>query len=127
MGQSGGPVRQDFSSGGSFRQSRNQGSYGRGSLENNPTPSPGFSQMFQQSPRKPPVSTLQYSQQSRPLPPPETPTQRPSAPAAQLPNKSWKFTNSFDQEKPNSVGKRSSVQSQSAQPAKTQVEKHRNV
>ncbi|XP_017267962.1 spermatogenesis-associated protein 22 [Kryptolebias marmoratus] len=117
MGQSRDLVRQDSSAGGSFKQNKNQGSFGRENSENKPTPPPGFSQMVQQPPHKPAVSTLQYSQQSRPLPPPETPAQRPSAL-----NKPWKFTNSFEQERPNIGAKRSLNQSQTARPAKTQQE-----
>lgn len=122
IGQSGNPVRQDFTSGGGFRQSRSQGTYGRENLENKPAPSPGFSQVPQQPPCRPPLSTLQYSQQCRPLPSPETPPWKTSAHAVHLPNKSWKFTNSFEQEKPNVVEKRGSNRSQTARPVKTQVE-----
>uniref|UniRef100_A0A3Q1F691 Spermatogenesis associated 22 n=1 Tax=Acanthochromis polyacanthus TaxID=80966 RepID=A0A3Q1F691_9TELE len=87
------------------------------SAQSKPTPRTGFSQMGRQpSP---------YSQQSRPPlppPPPVPPPRRPSAHAVQPQKNSWKFTNSFEPQRPSFEGKRNSNQPQTARPTETQVE-----
>uniref|UniRef100_A0A1A7YEZ9 Spermatogenesis associated 22 n=1 Tax=Iconisemion striatum TaxID=60296 RepID=A0A1A7YEZ9_9TELE len=112
MGQSSGPVRQDSSSGGSFSHRKYQSPYSEENSQSKPAPRTGFSQMGQQTPHRPPISTLQHSQQ--PAPP-----RMLSAPALPPPKKSWKFTNSFELDKSSFGGKRSSNQPQTAQPTKT--------
>ncbi|XP_072230520.1 uncharacterized protein [Leuresthes tenuis] len=117
MGQSGHSVRQlIFNSRVDSRQIEHRGPCDSGKEQSKP----GFSQIAQQPSRKPPISTHQYSQQSRPLPSPEAQARRPSAPAAQPPNNSWKFTNSFELQRSPFVGKKSSTQPQTAKPAKAQ-------
>ncbi|XP_075343517.1 uncharacterized protein spata22 [Odontesthes bonariensis] len=121
MGQSGHSVRHlDFSSRVDSRQIEYRGPCGSEREQSKPTPHSGFSQIAQQPSRKPPISTHQYSQQSRPLPSPEAQPKMPSAPAAQPPNKAWKFTNSFELQRSPFVGKKSSTQPQTAKPAKAQ-------
>ncbi|XP_022060642.2 spermatogenesis-associated protein 22 [Acanthochromis polyacanthus] len=64
-----------------------------------------------------------YSQQSRPPlppPPPVPPPRRPSAHAVQPQKNSWKFTNSFEPQRPSFEGKRNSNQPQTARPTETQ-------
>ncbi|KAM6907146.1 spermatogenesis-associated protein 22 [Xenentodon cancila] len=123
MGHTGNPVRQQvFSTNAKSKQSQYQGLHGGESAKSVPTPHTGFSQMAQQSSRKSPISVNQYSQQSRPVPPIETPPKRPSANASKPPNNSWKFTNSFEVENSSIVVKKSLNQSQTAQPTKTQRE-----
>ncbi|XP_061595217.1 spermatogenesis-associated protein 22-like [Cololabis saira] len=124
VGQSGNPVRQQlqFSSKANSKQSQYQGVHGGESPKSVPAPHTGFSQMSQQSSRKPPIPVNQYSQQSRPVPPTQTTPERSSAYTFKSPNNSWKFTNSFEGENSSFVKKKSSNQSQTAQPPKTQRE-----
>ncbi|MEQ2224287.1 hypothetical protein ILYODFUR_005927 [Ilyodon furcidens] len=121
MGLHGNPAGHwDSSSIVSSRQGKVQHLYGNENSQSKPAHHKGASQMAQQSSYKQTFSTYQYSQQSRPLLPPEAQPNRPSAHAAQQPNKSWKFTNSFEQEKSNFTVKKSSAQPQTAQPTRNQ-------
>lgn len=126
IGQSGNSVRQQGSSS-SFnaRLSQHQGPYGGERAKSRPTPNSGFSQIAQQSSHKPPISTNQYSQQSKPLPPTETTPKRPSVHTSKPPNNSWKFTNSFELPNSSFVEKRSSNPSQSIRPTVSQVEMYK--
>uniref|UniRef100_UPI003AB073B1 spermatogenesis-associated protein 22 n=1 Tax=Centroberyx gerrardi TaxID=166262 RepID=UPI003AB073B1 len=94
MGQPNNPVRQqDSRTNVNSRQSTYQAPYNSGSTQSKPAPHSGFSQMGQQSTyRQANPPKHQYSQQARPPPPPLPPPSRPSAPAAQPQNTSWKFT-----------------------------------
>ncbi|XP_015240734.1 PREDICTED: spermatogenesis-associated protein 22 [Cyprinodon variegatus] len=115
------PSQWDSSFGDNSRQSKNQHPSGNENQGSRPTRHAGPPQMTHQSSRKPTFSAHQFSQQSRPLPPQEPPV-RPSAHAAQQPHKSWKFTNSFEEQKSNQVVKNSSNQTLRAQPTKNQQE-----
>ncbi|KAM4726540.1 uncharacterized protein spata22 [Anableps anableps] len=123
MGQSSYPGRQwAFSSGVSARHNTMQHPYGNENSQRKPTQQAGFSQMAQQSSHKQTLSAHQQSPQSRPLPLPEASPSRPSGHAAQQPNKSWKFTNSFEDQKSNFIEKKSSNQPLTAQTTKNQKE-----
>lgn len=122
MGQSSTAVgKLDSSSAVSSRHSKIQQPYGNENLQHKPTQHTGFSQ---QSSHKQTFSAHQYSQQSRPLPPAEAPGSKPSAHAAQQSNKSWRFTNSFQQQKSDFTVKKSTNQPPKAQPTKNQVESY---
>lgn len=125
IGPASNPMRQqDFSPSVKSRQSTYQAPNISESAQIKPTPHTGFSQMGQQSSYRPPNPTHQYSHQPRPLPAPVPAPSRPSAPAAQPQNNSWKFTNSFGPQKSPNVVNRSTNQPKTARQTKTQVEKY---
>uniref|UniRef100_A0A3P9LD88 Spermatogenesis associated 22 n=1 Tax=Oryzias latipes TaxID=8090 RepID=A0A3P9LD88_ORYLA len=85
-------------------------------IKDNAGPSP----MSQLSSYESAISSPQFSQQSRAAP--LSAPRQPYAQAAQPPNNSWKFTNSFESQTSSVVGKKKSNQPQSARQAKPQPE-----
>ncbi|XP_054899278.1 spermatogenesis-associated protein 22 [Poeciliopsis prolifica] len=123
-GQSSNPAGQwVLSSGVSPRHSQIQHPYGNKNPQSKPAQHAGFSQTAQQSSDKQTLPARQFSQQSRSLPPPEAPPpSMPLAQAAQQPNKSWKFTNSFEHQKSHFASKKSLNQPPTAKPTKNEKE-----
>ncbi|XP_014913855.1 spermatogenesis-associated protein 22 isoform X1 [Poecilia latipinna] len=123
-GQSSNPAGQWVSSSGvSPGHSQIQHPYGNKNPQSKPAQHAGFSQTAQQSSNKQTFPARQFSQQSRPLPPPEAPPPSvPPARAAQQPTKSWTFTNSFEIQKSNFIAKKSSNQPPTAKPTKKEKE-----
>uniref|UniRef100_A0A3Q1F812 Spermatogenesis associated 22 n=1 Tax=Acanthochromis polyacanthus TaxID=80966 RepID=A0A3Q1F812_9TELE len=68
------------------------------------------------------MASISSSRPPLPPPPPVPPPRRPSAHAVQPQKNSWKFTNSFEPQRPSFEGKRNSNQPQTARPTETQVE-----
>nr|XP_046265834.1 spermatogenesis-associated protein 22 isoform X3 [Scatophagus argus] len=123
MGQPNNPMKQSQSNPSvNSRQSEYQAPRINESAQSRPTPHAAFSQRGQQAIAhyRPPNTTHQYSQQSRPLSAPVPPPNRPSAHVVQSQNNSWKFTDSFGQQKLPSVGNRSTNQPQTARQTQTE-------
>ncbi|XP_043995648.1 spermatogenesis-associated protein 22 isoform X1 [Gambusia affinis] len=113
-----------LSSGVSPRHSQIQHPYGNKNTQSKPVQHAGFSQTAQQSSNKQIFPARQFSHESRPLPPPveAPPPSMLLAQAAQQPNKSWKFTNSFEHQKSNFIAKKSSNQPPTSKPTKNEKE-----